>query len=89
MAEGTVALVRIDDWEGLYVNGELKEETHSIQNEVLFHYMREAGMLEGVTVIDRFSDALDGAYNQWPDSWLGRFPQHYDEITAYEASLSE
>ena len=28
----TMTFVRADDWEGIYINGKLVEETHSIEN---------------------------------------------------------
>lgn len=66
-------LVSGDDWEGLFLNGKILDEEHSIQWDNLVKYMKQFNTLDVNFVM----------LSPLGDEWLqnrGSFPEYFSEI---------
>lgn len=68
-----LALVRGDNWQGLYVNGELVLEDHSISPNSLMSQVLHRHV-DGWDVFDASNEALDTT---------GRFPKFLKDVVLY------
>lgn len=78
-----ITLLRADDWEGLFINGECCTEGHHITaDDVLRYVCNEISKNKGVTDIDY---SIDFISQEWMEN-EGSFPQYLEEIPdeAYE-----
>lgn len=46
MGKASIELVRIDEWTGLYIDGDLKIEGHSLSAREIFEAMEDAGLMD-------------------------------------------
>lgn len=65
----TVRLVDADDWKGLYVNGNLKYEGHSIPDFVWVEVLRGDQIF-----LDEYEGGMDTLMN------TGRFPERFSDF---------
>lgn len=65
----TVRLISADDWKGLYINGKLKHQGHSIPTHVWLE------LLKGEQI---FLEEYDGAMDKLWDK--GRLPDTFTEV---------
>ena len=66
-----VTLVKYDDWEGFYVDGELKAQDHKISVEMLFE------LIEWGKVIDF---QCRECYSWWNENEPDGFPQKLEDV---------
>lgn len=77
LAMGQVKLhvITTDDWVGLYIDGDLKYEGHSLSHWHLLQEMDRAGLLEGIS----WSDKSDESFGEL-EQFGYRFPQSEKEL---------
>ena len=72
-----IELVSVDDWEGLYINGVLILEGHSVSLEYFLEYLKMQG------VIQYKSTYLDEADEDELNAFCNRFPDDIKELSYY------
>lgn len=71
MGDVTVDLVRIDDWEVLYIDGEKVDSGHRLDAMMVLEAMWRKGLLDGIAVS---SIPLDGTEVEEKAIWEGDLP---------------
>lgn len=71
MCEMLIKFVRADDWIGLYVDGDLKEQGHSIDEFEVARILVESLPIENTIVAERYN---------WDWVEQGTLPQKYQDI---------
>ena len=79
-----IDLVKADDWQGLYINGVLVEETHCIQTEDLLEYVKLEVIKSGG--ISEFEYVVSYVNSEWMEEY-GSLPQLIKDIPEEEIEI--
>lgn len=72
MSNPRLRLIYLEDWVGVYLDGKLIKENHSIQENDLIHLLRGHGLMPNVDY-----------FEEWPSDWPpdeGRLPSTEREL---------
>lgn len=80
MSEMHIAVVRNHegDWEGLYVEGKLVAEGHSIEIQDVFDAMKKASMLENINVEIIYDN--ERRWGEYLEIFGNRFPDKFKDL---------